>query len=776
MKNLKHVWLLSVGLVAATGASAQTVSGRLVDENKQPLPYANVVLLSLPDSAFVAGATSDDQGVFALKNLAPKSYLLQMSYIGYQTQSVRLEKLDRKVDLGPVQLVQDAVALEGVTVTGTNVVEKIDRQIVIPSSRQVKAAASGYELLSHMQLPGLKVDNMNRTVSTVSGGGVELRINDIVATTAQVQALRPGEVVRVEYIDNPDLRYADTEVEAVINYVVKHRESGVAGGFDLTNAVTTGFGDDSFYLKANHKLSEFGFNYYVSYRNYDDRFIDEEQSFELPDETRERHLKGLTVPFSYEDHHIELSYNLTKPEKYVLNAQFTDNFFDSPHNDYGQLIQETGKENLYSFTRTNNRSNSPALDLYGKVFLPHRQELTLNAVGTYIKSDYGRNYTESMTEGGDPFSEYTYNTDGKRYSLIGEGIYKKEFKQVALSAGLKYTLAYTHNRYKGDVEQDDEMHNSDVYGYVQVNGKWKRLNYLFGVGVSRQEYDESGRGYSAYMFRPSASLSYKLFEGATLRYVFSSAPSVPSLASLSDIRQQLTDLEVNRGNTDLEPYRSYNNTLQLSWGNKWIDLQLKGGYLLRNNPIMEQVSRVQQADGSYLFEYGVANQDRLSRWNGQLYANIHIVPDHLSLSLYGGVNRYESRGHTYSHNYNAWYGGGDVSFNYKDFSAFARVSSRYNTLYGETIDYGEKMCALQCAYKIKGFNIGAGVMYPFQPKGWSGGTELLSKEVKKESWSYIKNNGNMVVLTLSWNFSYGKKHQSEGKTTNNVDRETGIAM
>ena len=603
MRFIKVFLFALTGIILPVCLSAQTVSGKLIDENSQPLPYANVVLLSLPDSAFVSGATSDDKGNFVLKDLSARSYLLQVSYIGYQPQSILLENLDRKINLGDIRLVQDAVSLQGVTVTGSNVMEKIDRQIVIPSSRQIKAATSGYELLSHMQLPGLKVNSIERSISTVSGGSVQLRINDIEASTAQVQALRPDEVLRVEYIDNPDMRYANTDVEAVINYVVKRRESGVAGGFNLTNAVTTGFGNDNVYIKANHKLSEFGFNYYVSYRDYNDRFVNEDQTFSLPDGNRDRYLKGITTPFNYADHYLELNYNLTKPEKYVFNASFTDNLFRSPHNDYGQIIQEEGKNDIYSFTKKINNSNSPSLDLYGKVLLPKDQELVLNMVGTYISSDYERNYNESLTEGGTPYSEYIYSTDGKRYSLIGEGIYKKNFKNVALSGGLKYTLAYTNNKYMGDVNQTDEMHSSDLYGYVQVNGKWKKLSYLLGVGLSRQSYDESGKGYSFYMFRPSASLSYKPFEGATLKYVFSSTPNVPSLSSLSDIRQQLTDIEVNRGNPNLKPYRSYSNTLQLSWGNKWVDLQLKGGYYLSKNPIMEEVNMVAQPDGSYIFEY-----------------------------------------------------------------------------------------------------------------------------------------------------------------------------
>ena len=83
---------------------------------------------------------------------------------------------------------------------------------------------------------------------------------------------------------------------------------------------------------------------------------------------------------------------------------------------------------------------------------------------------------------------------------------------------------------------------------------------------------------------------------------------------------------------------------------------------------------------------------------------------------------------------------------------------------------------LPCSYPIKHFNVGAGMLYPFKSKGWSGGTKLLSNEVRKETWSFIKDNGNMFLLTLSCDFSVGKKHHAGTKVTNNVDRETGIVM
>lgn len=62
MKTTKQILCLLCSLVCACGLSAQTITGKLTDEQNQPLPYANVVILSLPDSAFVNGTVSAEDG------------------------------------------------------------------------------------------------------------------------------------------------------------------------------------------------------------------------------------------------------------------------------------------------------------------------------------------------------------------------------------------------------------------------------------------------------------------------------------------------------------------------------------------------------------------------------------------------------------------------------------------------------------------------------------------------------------------------------------------
>ena len=76
-------------------AKSQDVGGRVINENGQPLPFVNVVLLSLPDSAFVQGAVTDENGMFNIVTKQSERLrvgeqgsgigLLKLTCIGYET-------------------------------------------------------------------------------------------------------------------------------------------------------------------------------------------------------------------------------------------------------------------------------------------------------------------------------------------------------------------------------------------------------------------------------------------------------------------------------------------------------------------------------------------------------------------------------------------------------------------------------------------------------------------------------------------------------------------
>ncbi len=439
-------------IILATGVriAAQSITGVVKNNTGEIIPYANVVLQTT-DSVFVTGTTSDKTGNFTVKDFSTADYILSVSYIGYHTEYIKLLNVNRSIDIGPVLLEEESLALEGVTVVASNVTNRVDRQVILPTAVQLASSSSGYDLLNKLMLPGISVNTLENAVSTTGGGTVELRINDVKSTSAQVVALEPSQVIRIEYIDNPGIRYADKGVSAVINYIVKRKESGVSGGINLSQAVTTGFGNDNLYLNANYKKSEFGLNYYFGYRNYDHRYSNATALFHLPgNNSFQREFLGKDAPFKYTDQDVQLSYNYTQPDKRILNIVFLWDGLDTPYRDLAQTLMEEDREEIDSYTRIKDNENRSSIDLYYQEKLSGRQTLTLNLVGTYLNTDFFRNYQEWVITETEPY-QYAYGTDGNRYSLIGEGIYGKEWNKIKLNAGIQFTQAYTRNSYTGDV-------------------------------------------------------------------------------------------------------------------------------------------------------------------------------------------------------------------------------------------------------------------------------------------------------------------------------------
>ena len=60
----RYYFTTMMTLLSVLVATAETFTGRVVDETQSPIPFANVVLLNASDSAFVTGMTTGDDGTF----------------------------------------------------------------------------------------------------------------------------------------------------------------------------------------------------------------------------------------------------------------------------------------------------------------------------------------------------------------------------------------------------------------------------------------------------------------------------------------------------------------------------------------------------------------------------------------------------------------------------------------------------------------------------------------------------------------------------------------
>ena len=120
--------IILIGTLWALGlakgyAQHQVVTGRLVLSDKQgaeeALPYANVAVLGLPDSALVKGTSSDKNGQFSLAFLRkPETeYALKASFTGCMPLAMALDSEADTIRLGTLRMRDDALRLSEVVVT-----------------------------------------------------------------------------------------------------------------------------------------------------------------------------------------------------------------------------------------------------------------------------------------------------------------------------------------------------------------------------------------------------------------------------------------------------------------------------------------------------------------------------------------------------------------------------------------------------------------------------------------------------------------------------------
>ncbi|MBC7885727.1 MAG: TonB-dependent receptor [Saprospiraceae bacterium] len=98
------------------GLHAQKISGKITDENNAPLEYASVLFLHAKDSTMVEFTNSTRKGEFTIVGIDADDYLVQITFLGYETvwKEVKLKETD--VDLGTIQLHPNAKVMDAIEI------------------------------------------------------------------------------------------------------------------------------------------------------------------------------------------------------------------------------------------------------------------------------------------------------------------------------------------------------------------------------------------------------------------------------------------------------------------------------------------------------------------------------------------------------------------------------------------------------------------------------------------------------------------------------------
>lgn len=673
-----------------------------------------------------------------------------------------------------LQIKPSDFVLQEVTVQSKNVIQKVDRQILLPNKEQRKAASDGISLLQNLQIPRIVISPIDNSVKTLSDESVQLRINGIEASTADVKAINPKDIIRVEYHDQPGVRY--NGAAAVVDYIVKHRDTGGSLMLAGTNGLTLP-GIGNYYLAGKVHFGKSSLQAVATYAPYDIYWTrTNNETYNFSTGKIENNEVGESTRYKTYPVNVSLNYNWTNGDKNMLNIRLRDNMAYTPcgpSDRDSRLYQPTDSFEIHDHDKSS--SQSPSLDIYYQHNLPHKQHLYFDVVGTYINTHSDRRFLQTPLRG----SASTDTTDvisrvrGDKWSLIGEAIYEKEWENIMLTVGARHNQQWVKNTYLGSTEATVNMTTAETYAFAEMRHRVDKFSYVVGIGAMHTLIEQGGQKQSTWIARPQLTMSYDFGKGWFLKYKGYVSGYQPSLSQLSDITQQIDKYQMRRGNPNLRSVMYVSNEMELSWQSKHVNLNLWANYSYDHKPIMEETFE-EIIDGSPYAIRMYDNQRGYHKLNVSPSVQVKLLDNKLMFNVTPFVKYMVSQGNNYHHEHVNYGVRGGIFYLLKGWRFYADVVTAQHNLWGETLTIGELTHDIGINYNSEHFGFGIMVVNPFSPHGSRTVTKDLSALAPTANTAVMQNYRQVLMLNFNVNLDFGSKHREGWQRLNNEDTESGI--
>ena len=567
---MKRLVLFSVMCLVAIASIAQGISGRVIDEQSQPMPFANVVLVNRSDSAFVAGAVTKDDGTFSIAT-DRNDGLLKVTSVGYTIRYIDA----RQGNMGDIQMQPDTQMLGEVVVKGSRPLVKMkdDALVTTVEGSYLSKTGTAGDVLG--KIPG--VISNHGSVEVIGRGTPLIYINGRqMRNQSELDQLSSDQIKDVEVVMTPGAKY-DATVKAVIRIKTIRP---VGEGLSLNSRTMAGlthyvYGLEELNVNYRHGgLDIFGMAEYENrrekYRNstVQDTWLDShyEQQSAIGYHTKYKPLEG-KVGFNYmlgDNSSLGVTYTVSSQNTHECNEGETTLSVEST------LVERTVSEGSEDVDGTRHLVNAYYSGNLGKWSMDGNADMLLQRLNTHAVT-----------------SEQA-STDGHRDVTTDNGVRNRLYAVKVVAA---------HPLWKGEVELGTEgsyVRRTDVFNnvegiisagdtkieenstaaFVQLTQRLNKLTLMAGLRYEYLDsrYYESGvkmgdesRTYSDLF--PSLMLMYPL-KNVRARLSYSRNINRPAFDQLSGNVVYINRYTYESGNPYLKP--SYRDNLSLALNYKWL--------------------------------------------------------------------------------------------------------------------------------------------------------------------------------------------------------------
>ena len=559
--------------VECTHKTERHLTGTIIDENRQPVPYANVYLLHPSDSTVIGGGVSNEAGVFVIPYELPK-VLVRISYVGYKT----VYRLCSNEQVGTIQMKPETMTIKGVIVNGERPKVQLQGNSLVMNveGTVMERMGTAEDVLSRVPTISKKGD-----VFEILGKGVPLiYLNNRKLTDLQeLKNIQSDNIKNVEVIQNPGARY-DASVNAVIIIRTK-RQAGEGLGVELTSWSRKDRGyvnNERVNLTYRTGRLELFANLFGAYNKKWSRSEFEQTVF----------ADTLWVITNREEEHVR---NPFLEGRFGFNYQLNDNnsfggFYQNTY-DYMKVAFEDDDNLLANGSPYDHLQNSSIkraegvpkhqVNLYytGKI---GKLSIDFNADYTY-RNQRNRNQQQELSDEYDDRDVSTYALTRSR--LMAE----KLFLTHPIGKGqIEVGEEYTNTRWNSSFENkegyiansNNEQHEQAIAPFIELRQQIGRFQLAAGLRyehvtseyfVSGIRRDDQSRTYNDFF--PSVSLSTSV-KNVQLSFSYAKRTRRPSYWQLSSDVIYENRLNLQTGNPYLKPVKYHNVNAMIRW--MWIYL------------------------------------------------------------------------------------------------------------------------------------------------------------------------------------------------------------
>ena len=497
---MKRIVLLSMICLVAITSTAQSISGCVIDEQAQPMPFANVVLVNRADSAFIAGTVTKDDGTFSISTDIQDG-LLKVTSVGYTTKYLDA----RTGNVGDIQMQPDTKELGEVVVKGERPQYKMTAggMTVDIQNSLLKDVGTADDVLS--MLPQVQGSDGNFTV--FAKGKPEIYINNKkVQNARELKQLKSTDIKSVDVITSPGARY-NAEIGAVIRIKTKkHQGDGIsveAYSQVVYNEKWTTY-DDATVKYRTGGLEIFGVGVFQNNNHSEDNTL-----------TTDTRANGNLIHISqYAPNsfwYTNLSgkvggnYDLNDSTSLGMTYELSGSPYESGDAHTTQTILRNGKQEGtigQYMSRKDKDGPSHEANVY---FVGKLGRLGIDFNGSYLWNKSSIDMLSQERSDDLPDRDVTTHSERRSHMLAGKLVLTYPVWRGELSAGTEMTHSNSHGIYN-NIEQivrssDDEIKESNMAGFAEYHLRLD--NWSIGAGLRYEAVTSDYYSFGQYQTEPS---------------------------------------------------------------------------------------------------------------------------------------------------------------------------------------------------------------------------------------------------------------------------------